>query len=151
MKNKGLIAALVLTAVFIAAEALVFYWKGGYTMTLVPLALLVVWLFVVRLETGLLLMALCTPFAINMALMPGMELSMPVEPMMILFTLIFFFRVLLIRRSEVGSRRYQTQQPTPDSDLQPSTSFWRSKPFFLAYICSPSWKVSVRQMPGKAV
>ncbi len=138
MKNKGLIAALALTAVFIAAEALVFYWKGGYTMTLVPLALLVVWLFVVRLETGLLLMALCTPFAINMALMPGMELSMPVEPMMILFTLIFFFRILLIRRSEVGSRRYQTQQPTPDSDIQPSTSFWRH-PVSLLLLASLAW------------
>ena len=80
----------MLTVVFIAAEALMFYWKGGYAMTLVPLALLVVWLFVVRLETGLLTMALLTPFAINTALLPGMELSMPVEPMMILFTFFFF-------------------------------------------------------------
>ncbi|MBP5340793.1 MAG: O-antigen ligase family protein [Bacteroidales bacterium] len=106
MKNKGLIAALVLTAVFIAAEALVFYWKGGYTMTLVPLALLVVWLFVVRFETGLLTMALLTPFAINMALIPGMELSMPVEPMMILFTLMFFFRVLVARNYDLRILRH---------------------------------------------
>ncbi len=96
-QHKGLLAALALTALFIAAEALVFYWKGGYMMTLVPLALVVVWLFVVRLETGLLLMALLTPFAVNMALMPGMELSMPVEPMMILFSFIFLFRLLVLR------------------------------------------------------
>ena len=40
-------------------------------------------------------MALLTPFAVDIALLPGMELSMPVEPMMILFTAIFIFRVLL--------------------------------------------------------
>jgi O-antigen ligase len=93
--NKGLLAALTLTVLFIAAESLVFYWKGGYWAALVPLGLLVAWLFVVRYETGLLLMALLTPFAINVALMPGMELSMPVEPMRILVTLRFFFRVLV--------------------------------------------------------
>ena len=92
--NKGLLAALALTVVFIVAEALVFYWKGGYLAALAPLALIVAWLFVVRYETGLLLMALLTPFAVNVALLPGMELSMPVEPMMILFTFCFFFRVL---------------------------------------------------------
>ena len=94
-RNKGLIIALALTALFIVAEAVVMYWKGPSVMALVPLALLVVWLFYVRLETGLLLMALLTPFAVNVALFPGMELSMPVEPMMILFCLYFLFRVLV--------------------------------------------------------
>lgn len=94
-RNKGLIIALALTALFIVAEAVVMYWKGPSVMALVPLALLVVWLFYVRLETGLLLIALLTPFAVNVALFPGMELSMPVEPMMILFCLYFLFRVLV--------------------------------------------------------
>ena len=94
-RNKGLLAALALTVLFIVAEAEVMYWKGGLTMALVPLALLVVWLFYVRLETGLLLMVLLTPFAINVALLPGMELSMPVEPMMILFSFFFLFRILV--------------------------------------------------------
>ena len=93
-KNTGLIGAVALTVAFIVAECAVFYWKGGYLAALVPLGLLVVWLFIVRYETGLLLMALLTPFAVNVALLPGMELSMPVEPMMILFTFFFFFRVL---------------------------------------------------------
>ena len=94
-KNSGLLAALALTVLFIVGEALVMYWKGGFLMALIPLGLLVAWLFYVRFETGLLLMALLTPFAINVALFPKMELSMPVEPMMILFTLMFFFRVLV--------------------------------------------------------
>ncbi len=95
--RPGVWLALLLTALFIAAEAVVMYWRGPSVMVLVPLALLVVWLFYTRLETGLLLIALLTPFAINMDLMPGMELSMPVEPMMILFSAFFLFRVLATR------------------------------------------------------
>ena len=105
-KNKGLLAALLLTVLFIVGEALVMYWKGGFLMALVPLALLVVWLFYVRFETGLLLMALLTPFSINMALMPGMELSMPVEPMMILFCFFFLFRVLVAHNYDLRILRH---------------------------------------------
>lgn len=104
--NKGLLAALAVTVVFIAAECAVFYWKGGYLAALAPLALITVWLFAVRFETGLLLMALLTPFAVNVALLPGMELSMPVEPMMILFTLMFFFRVLVSKSYDLRLLRH---------------------------------------------
>lgn len=105
-RNRGLLAALLLTALFIVAEAEVMYWKGGIATALVPLALLVVWLFYVRLETGLLLMALLTPFAINVALMPGMELSMPVEPMMILFSFFFLFRILVAHNYDLRILRH---------------------------------------------
>ena len=106
MKNKGLLAALGLTLLFAAANLWMLYHKGSYMLTLVPLGLLVVWLFVQRLETGLLSMALLTPFAINLALFPGMELSMPVEPVMILFTCIFFFRVLVERNYDLRLLRH---------------------------------------------
>ena len=105
-KNSGLRAALALTVLFIVGEALVMYWKGGFLMALIPLGLLVAWLFYVRFETGLLLMALLTPFAINVALFPKMELSMPVEPMMILFTLMFFFRVLVHKNYDLRILRH---------------------------------------------
>ena len=114
-KHIGLLTVLVLTVAFIVAEAYALWYKGDATIGLVPLGLLVVWLFVTRLETGFLLMALLTPFAINMALLPGMELSMPVEPMMILFTLIFLFRVLLM------GRRQETSGPTRDLYRHPVT------------------------------
>lgn len=97
-KHWGVLAALGLTLVFAAVNLWVLYYKGNFAVTLVPLALLVVWLFVRHFETGLLAMALLTPFSINAALLPGMELSMPVEPMMILFSLVFLFRVLVMRR-----------------------------------------------------
>ena len=104
--NKGVLLTLALTLLFLAAEALVFYYKGGFLVSLVPLGLLVVWLFVRRFEEGLLSMALLTPFAVNVALMPGMELSMPVEPMMILFSLMFFFRVLVAHNYDMRLLRH---------------------------------------------
>ena len=94
---KGTALALAVTLLFIVAECIVMYWRGTTAMALVPVALLVVWLFYVRFETGLMLMALLTPFAVNVALLPGMELSMPVEPMMILFSAMFLFRVMASR------------------------------------------------------
>ena len=93
-KHWGLLVAAVLTLAFVVAEGYVLWYKGDATIGLVPLGLLVIWLFVTRLETGFLLMTFLTPFAINIALLPGMELSMPVEPMMILFSAIFFFCLL---------------------------------------------------------
>ena len=105
-KNRGLLVALAVTLAFIVGEAYALWYKGDATVAMVPLALLAVWLFVTRLETGLLCMALLTPFAVNMALMPGMELSMPVEPMMILFTALFFFRVLVAHNYDTRLLRH---------------------------------------------
>ncbi len=95
--HARLLTALAVTLAFIAAEAFALWYRGNAMVALVPVALLAVWLVVMRLETALLCMALLTPFAINMALLPGMELSMPVEPLMILFSAIFLFRVLAER------------------------------------------------------
>lgn len=88
--------AVAATVLFAVANSVLLL-KDFYYLSLIPLGGLVLLLFVTRFETGLLSMALFTPFAINIALMPKMELSMPVEPMMILFTLMFFFRVLASR------------------------------------------------------
>lgn len=93
---KSLLIALAAVALFLAANTILLS-KDFYWLCLLPVALLAGLLFVLRLETGLLLMAMLTPLAVNLALAPGMELSMPVEPMMILFSGIFLFRVLLTR------------------------------------------------------
>ena len=99
--NRTQILAVAATLVFAVANAILLL-KDFYYLSLIPLAGLVLLLFITRFETGLMCMALFTPFAINIALMPKMELSMPVEPMMILFTLMFFFRAL-------ASRGYDTR------------------------------------------
>jgi len=90
------VVAVAATLLFAVANSVLLL-KDFYYLSLIPLGGLVLLLFITRFETGLLSMALFTPFAINIALMPNMELSMPVEPMMILFTLMFFFRVLASR------------------------------------------------------
>ena len=89
-----MISAVLVTVAFITLNFILLS-KDIYWLFLLPLAGLVLLLFVMKLETGLLVTALLTPFAIDFALIPGMELSMPVEPMMILFSVMFIFRVLV--------------------------------------------------------
>ena len=104
-ENKAAVIAVAVTLLFAVANSILLL-KDFYYLSLIPLAGLVLLLFVTRFETGLLCMALLTPFAIDMALMPKMELSMPVEPMMILFTLMFFFRVLVSRNYDTRLLRH---------------------------------------------
>ena len=99
-QNRQAVIAVAVTLLFAVANFLLLL-KDFYYLSLLPLAGLVVLLFVTRFETALLCMALLTPFAVDFAFFPKMELSMPVEPMMILFTLMFFFRVLASRSYDV--------------------------------------------------
>ncbi len=92
--NRAIITAVIVTAAFLIADFFMLS-HDLYWLLLLPLAGMALLLFMLRFETGLMVMALLTPFAVDIALLPGMELSMPVEPMMILFTAIFIFRVLL--------------------------------------------------------
>lgn len=95
-KHGSLLVALLVVAAFLAINSVLLA-KDFYYICLIPVGLLALLLFVLRMETGLMIMALLTPIAVDFAIIPGMELSMPVEPMMILFTLMFFFRVLVSR------------------------------------------------------
>lgn len=92
--HKALLTALMITTLFLVINAILLS-KDFYYLFLLPLGGLILMLFLLKFETGMLTMALLTPFAIDFAIIPGMELSMPVEPMMILFTFMFFFRVLV--------------------------------------------------------
>ncbi len=103
-KNSALITAMIVTAAFLAANFILLS-KDIYWLILLPLAGLVLLFFMLKFETVLLVIALLTPFAIDFAIMPGMELSMPVEPMMILFTVMFIFRVLVARHENVYDPR----------------------------------------------
>lgn len=92
--KKQIIIATLAVVIFVTCNTVALA-KDFYLLSLVPFAGLIALLFVTKLETGLLSIALFTPWAIDFALIPKMELSMPVEPMMILFTLIFIFRILV--------------------------------------------------------
>lgn len=104
-KHKSAVIALTVTALFISLNAVLLS-KDFYYLSFLPLAGLVLMLFILKFETGMMCMALLTPFAIDFALFPGMELSMPVEPMMILFSLIFYFRVLVAKNYDLRILRH---------------------------------------------
>ena len=104
-RNKQLLIALAVTAAFLAVNS-VMLTKDFYYLFLLPVAALVGMLFVLKMETGLMVMALLTPFAIDFAFVPKMELSMPVEPMMILFAALFVFRVLVGRNYDTRILRH---------------------------------------------
>ncbi|MBP3740484.1 MAG: O-antigen ligase family protein [Bacteroidales bacterium] len=96
LANKGVVLALLLTALFFAV-ALHYLFDENYLVLLVPAAMLLVWFFMMYRDESLALMALATPFAVDYALIGNMSLSMPVEPMMIVFTVVFLFQELLMR------------------------------------------------------
>lgn len=96
LANKGVVAALLFTALF-AGVALHYLFDENYLVLLVPAAMLLVWFFMMYRDESLALMALATPFAVDYALIGNMSLSMPVEPMVIVFTVVFLFQELLMR------------------------------------------------------
>ncbi len=89
--------ALGFTALFIVVSVY-FLMHENYLVLLVPAVLLMMWLFVNYRDESLALIALGTPFAVDYAVIGDMKLSMPVEPMMIAFTLVFLFQEVLMRR-----------------------------------------------------
>ena len=91
-----MLLTIVLSLLFLVANSLCLV-HDNYYISYLPLAILAMLFFVVRIEYMFLATALLTPFAINVAVFPEMELSMPVEPMMIVFTVLFLFRILLTR------------------------------------------------------
>lgn len=95
-KHSAVLTAVIVTVVFLAVNFFMLQFDFYY-LFLLPLTGLIVTLFILKFEVGLLVIALLTPFAVDFAFAPGMELSMPVEPMMILFTAMFIFRVLVER------------------------------------------------------
>ncbi len=94
-KNKQLFVTLVVMTLFLVATFFTAYRDTPY-LILVPLVGLILFLFVTRLETALMLIALLTPFSI---LLPvgesGIRLSLPAEPLMMLLSAILVFRLLI--------------------------------------------------------
>jgi hypothetical protein len=70
-QNRQAVIAVAVTLLFAVANFLLLL-KDFYYLSLLPLAGLVVLLFVTRFETALLCMALLTPFAVDFAFFPKM-------------------------------------------------------------------------------
>lgn len=95
-QRKGVVVAIVCTLLFVVANSLMIL-EDNYLLGLIPLGVVAVWLFFKYPEVGLMLTALATPFSIDVALIDETELSLPTEPMLILFSLVYLFRVLVVR------------------------------------------------------
>ena len=92
--RKPLITAAVCTFLFFLA-VIYFVTYGVFVGLAIPLALFAVWMLIVKPELALMVIAFCTPFAIDWEFFSKMNLSMPTEPLMILFSVIFLVRLLL--------------------------------------------------------
>lgn len=95
LANKGVVLALLITALFLVV-CMHYIFDGNYVVLLVPTTLLLMWLFMFYRDESLALMALLTPFAVDFALIGKTSLSVPVEPMMIVFSVVFLFQELLM-------------------------------------------------------
>lgn len=95
--NRSLAIALGMTLLFMVVAGWQILAKEQYSLALIPLGLALVWMLLQRFDTMLLCMALFTPFSINLDVTHELTLSVPTEPLMILFTALFFFRVLVAK------------------------------------------------------
>ncbi len=93
-ENKTVVAATLVSVLFLVANSFALLGELYY-IAFIPVVGAVILFFTRELEYGLLAMAMFTPFAINYEIVRDAELSMPTEPMMILFMFIFLFRVML--------------------------------------------------------
>ena len=89
-------AALAAVVLFVVADAVALL-NHNYIIMAVPAVLLALVLMVSRLELSLIGMAFLTPFSVDAELLQGMDLSLPVEPLMMIFSLIFLVRAVLER------------------------------------------------------
>ena len=105
-KHRTVLIAVAATILFVAANSLLLS-HDKYFLFALPLLVLFLLLFIQRFETGLMAIALLTPWAVNFAFGDsGMELSMPVEPLMILFSVMFLFRILVDRNYDLRILRH---------------------------------------------
>ena len=95
-KNYKAVAAVAAAVVFLAVNHVLAVNDQLWFMV-VPPALVVLLLFLKNMDYALMTMAFFTPFSINVALLGESELSLPVEPMMILFSVVFLVRAAIER------------------------------------------------------
>ncbi|MCQ2261600.1 MAG: O-antigen ligase family protein [Bacteroidales bacterium] len=94
VNRKTLITAVSCTLLFFVFAAYCIT-QGAYIGFALPLAFFAVWMLIAKMDLSLMVIAFCTPFAIDWEFFSKMNLSMPTEPLMILFSVVFLVRLLL--------------------------------------------------------
>lgn len=99
--RRTLITAASCTLLFFLCT-LFFVEQGFYVGFAIPAALFAIWMLVAKKDLSLMVIAFCTPFAIDWEFFDKMNLSMPTEPLLILFSVIFMVRLLLPDTTQAG-------------------------------------------------
>lgn len=96
-QDKNLLWLFFFSALFIAGNSLLMYFEIYY-LSLLPFVLFFTWLCFYSLEISFLLLVFLVPLSIPLReFFPGLEfnLSLPTEPLMLIMTFIFIFKILL--------------------------------------------------------
>jgi len=98
--KKNIVAFYAASLLFILADAALVMFNQNYLVALLPLALLIVYLALFKLDTLLLAVVFFTPLSLNITRIPGFGLgqvgvgvALPTEPIMFGAMLIFFLRL----------------------------------------------------------
>ncbi len=97
LQDKSLLWLFFFSVLFIAANSLLMHFEIYY-FNLLPLALILVWLCFYSLEISFLVLVFLVPLSIQLKeIFPGLEfnLYLPTEPLMLIMTFIFIFKLLL--------------------------------------------------------
>ena len=104
--HRALAAALAMTLAFASLMVWQLFFEEEYWMVLFPAGLALLWFFLARFESVLVFIAFFTPLSLNLDVTYKLTLSVPTEPLMILFTIFFFFRVLVARNYDIRLLRH---------------------------------------------
>ena len=85
----------ILISLYIVCNAIMIYFDF-FQLLLLPFILLLIYLFVYRLDVVFLLIVFCTPLSFNFEdlALAGIGFYFPTEPLLLLFTLIFFMKLI---------------------------------------------------------
>ena len=107
-ENKDLYTVLLVGFTFVILNSLLLYFEVFY-LPLLPIFLVLAWLFFVSLERGILLIVFFVPFSIPLStLVPGLpvNLFLPTEPLLAAVMIIYFIKYLKGNRIDIKILRH---------------------------------------------
>jgi len=98
--KRNIVAFYIASAIFILADCLLIWLQQSYVLNLVPVAMLIVYMALFKLDALMLTVAFFTPLSLNITNIPGLSLgqvgvgiALPTEPIMLGIMLLFILRL----------------------------------------------------------
>ncbi|HTB31426.1 MAG TPA: hypothetical protein VK808_05325, partial [Bacteroidia bacterium] len=98
--KKNIVAFYIASAIFILADGILIWQQQNYALNLLPIALLIVYMALFKLDTLMLAVVFFTPLSLNISQLPGLSLgqvgvgiALPTEPIMFGIMLLFMLRM----------------------------------------------------------